>query len=133
MLKIQVGSVFHIWCSFCRPPKWKFFVVATMQPELRYFVINSNPASFQRIDDVLMGHQVQLLQGEHYFLRRDSVLDCSELVGGPTASDLEDRYAQDARVLLGRLSTPARRAVRAVTKDSVLLSGKEVVAIQGAW
>ena len=133
MLKIQAGSVFHIWCAFCKPPKWKFFVVAYAEPTLRYFIINSNPAAFQRNSRTLLAHQAQLSLTDHSFLKRDSVMDCSEILGGPSASDLEDMYAKDDRVLLGRICTDARRNVRRIVGESELLSAKEIAAILEAW
>lgn len=132
-LKIEAGSVFHLWCGHCRDPKWKFHVVAYVQPQLRYFLINTRPAAFQRADASLMAHQVDLLEADHEFLSHDSVLDCSQVVGGPTASELEDLFLADEGLLLGRLATNCRRTARRVVQASDLLSPKEIAAILAIW
>lgn len=133
MLKLEAGTVLHIWCTHCNPQKWKFYVVAFVEPKLRYFLINSQPAAFQRKEPELLAHQVGLLQKEHGFLSRNSVLDCSQLSGGPTASELEDMYQGDPKILLGRIQTSPRRAVRTVVAKSNLLTPAEIKAILGVW
>lgn len=133
MLEIQAGSVFHVWCQICRPQKWKFFVVAYVDPAVRYFIINSAPAAFQRNSPTLLRHQAELLAAEHGFLHHDSVLNCSEVFGGPTASDLEDMYSNDEAVLLGRLSPSAMQQVRGIVEGSELLSPKEIAAVLACW
>lgn len=108
-------------------------MVAFVEPKLRYFLINSQPAAFQRKEPELLAHQVGLLQKDHGFLSRNSVLDCSQLSGGPTASELEDMYQDAPAILLGRIQTSPRRAVRAVVAKSNLLTPAEIKAILGIW
>lgn len=132
-LKIEAGSVFHIWCPSCKPPKWKFYVVASINPQVRYFLINTRPAAFQLADVQLAAHQVEMLEKDHGFLNHDSVIDCSQLIGGPTASELEDLHTQNEGVLLGRVITSTRRSVRHIVKESDLLSTKDIAAILAIW
>lgn len=80
-----------------------------------------------------MAHQVELLARDHSFLKRDSVLDCSQLVGGPTLSELEDLYESQSPLVLGRVAASPRRAVRSVVGSSELLTGKEQKAILAIW
>lgn len=108
-------------------------MVAFEGPQLRYFLINSQPAAFQRKNQSLMAHQVELLARDHSFLKRDSVLDCSQLVGGPTLSELEDLYESQSPLVLGRVAASPRRAVRSVVGSSELLTGKEQKAILAIW
>lgn len=133
MLQLHAGDVFHLWCAHCKPPKLKFYVVAAIEPQLRYFLINSQPAPFQLKKPILMGHQVAIREADHGFLNHDSVIDCTEVYGGPSASDLEDIWTKDHRVHIGRIETSARRAVRHVVQHSVLLSPNEMAAILRIW
>lgn len=133
-LNLQAGTVLHLWCAFCRPPKWKFHVVAYTVPTVRYLLINSHIPPLLRADPELVTHQVELRQTDNLgFLSHDSVIDCSMVMGGPTMSELEDLYAKDPGILRGRVSTPGRRAVRAVVKGSDLLNGYEIKAICAIW
>jgi len=133
MLKPQAGDVFHIWCAHCVPPKWKYHVIASVQPRLRYFLINSRPAAFQRGNPALMAHQVDLREVDYRFLGHDSVLDCSQLGGGPTASELEDILLKDPRAHLGRIEVSTRRVVRHIVQHSDLLASKEIAAVLAIW
>lgn len=131
-LSIQAGTVLHVWCSHCTPPKWKYHVVAYVDP-LRYLLINTQSAAFQRANSLLMAHQVSLEKQDNPFLRHDSVLDCSQVVGGPSLSELEDAYLKNPGVLMGRVGAKGRRAVRSVISKSELLSAKEISAILAIW
>lgn len=105
--------------------------MAAQRPQLCYFLINSRPAAFQLANPAIMAHQVPLKAGK--FLKHDSVLDCSKVVGGVTASEIEDLHSDDPSIYLGRLETEIRRAVRHVVQHSELLSPKEIAAILSMW
>lgn len=80
-----------------------------------------------------MAHQVSLSELDHDFLDHDSVLDCTQVCGGPTVSELEDQYAKNPTILLGRVSLNARRDVRRIAKESELLSAREIESILAIW
>lgn len=131
-LSVQAGTVLHVWCAHCTPPKWKYHVVAYVEP-LRYLLINTQAAAFQRSNAELLAHQVSLGKQDNSFLRHDSVLDCSQVVGGPSMSELEDAFLKNPSVLMGRISSNGRRAVRSVVSKSELLSSREIAAILAIW
>ena len=134
MLNPKAGDVYLLYCAIIRDPKEKFHAVAYMEPRLRYFLINSRVAAFIQAKPILAAHQVLLKQSEHpEFLKEDSYLDCTQIFGGLTASELEDLIAAGHRVELGRISTNARREVRRVIKDSELLTPHEIKAILAVW
>lgn len=133
MFQLQVGQVLHLWCAACRPPKFKFFIVALIVPRVRYFLINSNASPLQAITPELASGLVQLRQNEHAFLHHDSLMDCTQLMGGPTASDLEDLYQKSPDILKGNIAIGARRAGRHVIQSSALLSQAEISALLSIW
>lgn len=133
MLQLAAGQVFHLWCRSCVPPKWKFYVLAHLNPRPRYFLINSNPAPFQQANPQLMTHQIRLAQVQHPFLRRDSVLDCSQVVGGYTASELEDAYNADPGMLIGTVDVTPRTTARSIIANSEILTGREIADILAEW
>lgn len=128
------GEVYHLWCGQCCEAKYKFFVVAYTEPRLRYFLINSAPAKFQRDNAVQMSHQVVLAASEHSgFLKHDSVLDCSTVMGGDTVDDLAAKYAANQSVYLGQIAPGPRAVLKTVVADSRLLTEKEKQAILAVW
>lgn len=134
MLNSQSGDVYLLFCGCIREPKDKFHVVAYSEPRLRYFLINTHAAAFLLANPILAAHQITLKHSEHAdFLKVDSVLDCSQIFGGATTSDIEDLLVKGKRVVLGRLSPNARRNVRRAVRDSELLSPVEIEAILAIW
>jgi hypothetical protein len=104
-----------------------------LDPRPRYFLINSNPAAFQRNNPEIMRHQIALPEADHRFLGHDSVLDCSDLKGGLTASDLEDEFNKNSAVLRGSISSKARRAARYAITHSALLTQAEIEELLALW
>jgi len=128
------GEVYHLWCGQCCEAKYKFFVVAYTEPRLRYFLINSAPAKFQRDNAELMSHQVLLSAADHSgFLKHDSVLDCSTILGGDTIDELAAKYQANQNVYLGQIAPGPRGVLKTIVADSRVLSEKEKQAIQAAW
>lgn len=134
MLQLKVGQVFRLWCPTCRPePKFKLFVVAWIEPRPRYFLINSHAAAFQLDEPALKAHQLTAKLSENSFLHHDSVLDTSQVFGGPTASELEDLFHKNPNILLGDISVNLRRAARHAIEHSEVLSKREIETLLGAW
>lgn len=127
------GEVYHLWCGQCCEAKYKFFVVAYTQPKLRYFLINSHPAKFQRENEELLTHQVLLKEQEHTFLRHDSVLDCSDVMGGDSIDELAAKYAANHKVYIGQIAPGPRAVLKTVVAGSKVLSQKEKDAILSVW
>lgn len=124
---------YHLWCRFCAQQKYKFFVVAYTNPRMRFFLINSEPAPFQRNNPVQMAHQVLLKAADHNFLTYDSYLDCSQLLGGFTSQELEEQHALNPAILLGQIAPSARLAVKAVVTNSTLLTQRDQREFLACW
>lgn len=132
-MEFKSGQVFHLWCRFCNPQKYKYFVVASIDPGPWFFLINSEPTEFQKKRPRLMSSLVALPAHSNTFLSHDSWLDCTELLGGYSGEDIENLLQQDPRVLLGRLAANSRRAVRAVISASPLLAEAKKKVLLTIW
>ncbi len=82
---------------------------------------------------MLQAQLVSITARDHKFLDHDSLMDCTELLGGFTGSDLEDLYAKDSSVLIGVLSHHVCRTARKVIRESPLLSKAERDALLVLW
>jgi hypothetical protein len=133
MLTLQVGQVFRLWCAVTVPPKWKYHVLAQIDPRPRFFLINTHAAAFQLANPALAMHQLAVTCADHAFLHHDSVLDLSQLMGGPASGELENSYSKDKSVLLGALANNSRRAARSVIQRSTLLTPKEIATLLALW
>ena len=132
-MKLQAGQVFRLLCRVCTPQKIKYFVVASTAVPLRFFLINSSATPFQQARLHLMTSVLALDPQVQKFLGHASVLDCTELLGGFTAQELEDLRTADGTVFIGRLDATARRAVRAIVQSSRLLSADEKAYLLKEW
>lgn len=129
----EPGEVYHLWCGQCCQAKYKYFVVAYTEPRLRYFLINSAPAPFQRGNEELMAHQVELAEADHRFLRHDSVLDVSTIMGGYTIDDLREKFEENQSIYLGQIAPTPRAALKTIVAGSKVLTEKEKAAILDVW
>ncbi len=128
------GEVYHLWCGQCCEAKYKFFVVAYTEPRLRYFLINSAPAKFQRDNAELMSHQIALTASDHpSFLKHDSVLDCSTILGGDTVEELAEKYNVNQNVYLGQIAPGPRAVLKTIVANSRVLTEKEKQAVLAVW
>src|SRR5690606_3122452 len=133
MLELRIGSVFHLWCRGCRYPKWKYHVLALIEPKPRYFIINTNPPPFYRDRPLLMAHQIGLSATDHPFLHHDSFIDTSSLLGGLTASELEDAFDADNRTKMGEVNRHVRKLVRSAVVSSEVLSERDIQMLLAVW
>lgn len=76
---LKVGSVVYTWCDFCKPPKDKFLLVASVSPRLLVLVINSEVNQFYVVRGLSHFH-VLVPQEEHTFLQYDSHACCIEAI-----------------------------------------------------
>jgi hypothetical protein len=132
---IASGNAYRLVVTAFNPPKPKLLVLAYVAPDgrARFFVINSERTALQRSREELRRHVLSLPNGSHEFLTHDSWLDCSELIGGWTASELEDRLADDPDCDIGRLMPQMLKAVRTLVSESRLLSERDKRLILEQW
>jgi hypothetical protein len=132
-MALQVGQVFHLWCNVCTPPWHKFHVLASISPGPWFFLINSSPTVFQSSRPHLMSSMVELKEESVSFLRHDSWLDCTQMLGGQTAQFLEDLVDGKSSDYLGRLDANYRRAIRSVIEHSKVISTSDKQHLLAAW
>lgn len=132
-MQLQVGQVYRLWCMFCQPQKSKYFVVARVTPRPRFFLINSTPTSFQASNANQMASMLNLSPTDHAFLSHDCFLDCTVLVGGYTAQEVEDLHFAEPSIFLGVVSSEIRQSVRGIAATSNLLTGSEKTSLLADW
>lgn len=132
MIKIQTGMVFHLMCLSCTPPKPKFFVLVADHPKPLFFLINSKLSSLQAKQVRLQQSIVTVPVATHSFLKYDSLLDCTTVLGGYSLSDLETQFEKDPAVLMGSLDQPTTELVREAVKASPTLTAIEISWISKA-
>jgi hypothetical protein len=132
-MDLKIGQVFHLWCSACNPQKYKFFVLASINPGPWFFLINSEPTEFQKSRAHLLASMVELTEKDVSFLSHDSWLDCTGLMGGHSAESLETMLESGAKEFLGRLDSDTRRHIRAVVSGSKVLTGNEKEHLLRVW
>ena len=76
---------------------------------------------------------IGLPKADHPFLTKDSYLDCTEMVAGYTAQQVEDLFIAQPDILLGDMSAGTRQAVRALGSNSPTLTALEKVALLAHW
>lgn len=74
---LKAGTVVRLFCNFTTPPKYKYLMIATVEP-LRVFIINSKIHRFISGSPELLADQVNIPSQDHLFLDHDSVLNCIE-------------------------------------------------------
>lgn len=83
---LRVGSVIYTHCAFCTPPKNKYLLVVSLEPNLLVLVINSQIHQFFHTNNTAQYH-VTIPKTDHNFLRHDSYANC---IDAQTAFKLED-------------------------------------------
>jgi len=71
------GRIYYLHCTFTRPRKNKFVLVACVDPEPVVLLINSRVNEFVQRRPPLARCQVAIDEASHGFLRHDSFIDCS--------------------------------------------------------
>lgn len=75
---IKAGAVIRLFCDFTTPPKFKYLMIATIEP-LQVFMINSEIPEFIKRNESLLADQVDIPHKDYQFLTHDSVLNCIEV------------------------------------------------------
>ncbi|MCW9733171.1 hypothetical protein L5B97_06690 [Avibacterium sp. 20-15] len=72
---LKAGAVLRLFCDFTTPPKYKFVMIASVEP-LLVFIINSEIHPYISNNPGLLADQVDIPQVDHPFLSHDSILNC---------------------------------------------------------
>src|SRR5690606_9607979 len=118
-MQFATGQVFSLYCSLCTPQKQKLFVVALLDP-FRCFLINSRPSPFQGSSPKQMACLAMILQCEHAFLVKDSLVACTEISAEHSELSISNAIAASSSCYKGVLSANARTAVARALRDNRL-------------
>lgn len=130
--QLRPGLVFRLFVPYIAPPKPKFLVLAyvTADGRARLFTINSELTEFQKSNSELKRHQINISRDDYpTFLRHNSLLCCSELLGGWSAAELEDVLLTRKECVVGELKGSDVAKVRKVVQDSPILSERDKALI----
>ena len=121
---IKSGAVVRLFCDFTTPPKFKYLMIATVEP-LQVFIINSEITEFIKRNAALLADQVDIPHKDHQFLTHDSVLNCIEAHRAFNISHLKNELiANFSEVYKGELEPYVLRNVVDVVANSVNLPTK---------
>jgi hypothetical protein len=104
------GMIVRLFCPFTTPPKHKFLLLLSMNPEPVFFIINSklNPFLVRHFQD----QQIPIKQQDYSaFLSNDSFIDCSRPRSDFKADDIRGKLMADVGRIKGKLNETDRVAV----------------------
>lgn len=117
---IRPGAVIHKYCDFTKPPKNKFLVIASVEPDFLVLIINSSINNFF-IKNGTDKYHVKLSNEEHGFLNHDSYANCVQAHNAFNLNDIEDQIEKNYDSLFkGFLSDSCVNSVyRALDNDII--------------
>ena len=124
--RIVPGRVLHVFCNFTAPPKNKFVLVVATDPELMFFVINSEINQWLQARPDLRDRQVTIRQKNHLFLARDSYLNCTEAIRNMDPPMIEARLEQELDNIKDMITEWERDAILYAVNDCQTLTKKEI-------
>jgi len=103
------GMILRLFCPFTSPPKYKFILLLSMNPEPVFFIINTKPNRFvlRKFPD----QQIPVIQRDYTFLTHDSYIECSTPRSDFTAEDMRAKVLADVGRIKGMLTEADRAAV----------------------
>ncbi len=122
--RLTPGRVILLHCDFTRPhPKDKFLLVASLDPDPLFFVINSKLTDFIRRNEHLIRCQVAVDHKTHPFLQHESYINCTEAY----EIGMDEIYRQleaDVNRIKSDITDSVRTQILAAVKLSKTLSPK---------
>ncbi len=120
------GQVVYLHCDFTKPnPKNKYLLIASIQPQVLLYIINSSIHDYISSRPHLLAVQVAIDLKNHNFLEHDSYINCVDTIRCFNYEELESILLTDMDRLKGPISTDVRAQVLAATKASTTLSSRE--------
>lgn len=129
--RLTPGRVVLLHCGFTTPPKDKFLVLAALEPEPLFFVINSKINDFIRKRAHLAQCQVEIGHEEHPFLRHHSFIDCTE-VRKIALCDVHEQLERGLGRLKDDISPKVREQIIAAVKFAKTIPAKQKAEILSA-
>ncbi len=125
------GAVVRIHCDFTTPPKTKFLVVASTEPVLLVFVINSEIPPFIQARQDLRRCQVGLTPDDYDFLDHQSFADCIDVTDAIELDSLRGQMEADyAEIYKGALSLETiQEVLNAIRQSKTMAHGTKALLI----
>lgn len=118
---LVTGNVLSLFCDFTTPPKQKFLILVAINPQLLFFIINSELNDF-RSQGEAREHQVELQNPPHTFLtKQNSWADCFKVIRQFDAQEISRQIIQQkvsGCSCIGAIDKSAREAIRRVVNNS---------------
>ena len=121
--RLTPGRVILLHCNFTTPPKDKFLVIAAVEPEPLFLIINSTVNEYIRKREDLSRCQVEIGHEEHTFLKHHSFIDCTQ-THKVALRDVYEQLERDIGRLKDNIGTPVREQIIAAVKSAKTLSPK---------
>jgi hypothetical protein len=119
------GNVLTLFCDFTNPQKPKLLVLVCLNPQVTFFIINSELNDFRANRPEVREHQVELKKDQHPFLRKpNSWIDCFKVVRQFDAQEIARQEHQRIGKFEGVIHNDIRAAIRSVVKDSRSLENR---------
>ena len=107
---IRAGQIILVQNDFA--PTDKFVIVASADPDLLCFVINSEINAFIQKQPRLLECQVLLKESEHkHFLKKDSHADCSKAINAVPMIKAVSQLVADGSRMKGHVTDAERQAI----------------------
>ena len=118
-----VGTIILLHCPFTTPPKNKFIILLSANPDPILFMINSDENPFIENNPALHTQQIKIRQSDYGFLDHDSFVNCSEAITLLSVSEIMKQVNDDPTRIKGKLIDSTKTSIRNVVKRSTTLSG----------
>jgi len=123
---LRPSHVIKLFCRTTTPPKEKRLVIASINPELLIFIINSEIPRFYEKKPYLKNQQIPLTKQKENFLDHDSWLDCSEVFREFNIQKVKEILLADTSRVLGRLSDEVIAQLMDVVSESETLEQRHI-------
>ena len=126
--QVATGDILLLRCGHCTPPKNKYFVVVSIDPDPILLFINSKLNDFVKNNSNLYPYHTSIKESEHAFLKYDSWVDCCD----PCIEFSFDGIEQDIKYggeYCGVLSNTAAKIIFEGVQKNPLLKRKIKIKI----
>lgn len=118
------GNVLVLFCDFTTPPKEKYLILISTNPNLLFFIVNSNINEFKQGLDELLEAQIPLELKDHPFLKHDSYVDCSKVIRHFDATEVISQMNSGLGSLKGKIENRVRAQIREAVNQSRILENR---------
>ena len=123
---LRPSHVIKLFCHTTKPPKEKRLVIASINPELLLFVINTEIPRFKASRPYLKTQQILLEKAQQNFIDYDSWLDCSEVFREFSVELVKEILLNDISRILGKLNNDVIAQVMDVVSESETLEQRHI-------